>query len=107
MTWVRTQFWRMEGLLQDARHAVRIIRTRPGFSVAALLSLALGIGANTAIFSVLDAVLIRPLPYPGSDALVGVDAKLSPAMYMAGKENARTFESFGVWINGAATVTGM
>ena len=97
----------MEGLLRDARHAVRMIRTRPGFSVAALLSLALGIGANTAIFSVLDAVLIRPLPYPGSDALVGVDAKLSPAMYIAGKENARSFENFGVWINGAATVTGM
>src|SRR6266699_2530518 len=113
MTWVRTQFWRMEGLLRDARHAMRIIRTKPGFSVAALLSLALGIGANTAIFSVLDAVLIRPLPYPGSDALVGVsnmfviqgqafeDAALSPGMYAACMEGARAFESFGVWTSGA------
>ena len=66
----------VEGLLRDARHAVRMIRTKPGFSVAALLSLALGIGANTAIFSVLNAVLIRPLPYPGSDALVGVYNRL-------------------------------
>ncbi len=66
----------MEGLLRDARHAVRMIRTKPGFSVAVLLSLALGIGANTAIFSVLNAVLIRPLPYPGSDALVGVYNRL-------------------------------
>jgi predicted permease len=109
----------MEGLLQDARHAVRIIRTKPGFSAAVLLSLALGIGANTAIFSVLNAVLIRPLPYPGSDALVGVfnrfviqgqvfeDAGLSPGMYAACKENAKAFESFGVWTSGAATVTGM
>ena len=55
----------LEGVLRDARHAVRMIRTKPGFSVAVLLSLALGIGANTAIFSVLNAVLIRPLPYPG------------------------------------------
>lgn len=109
----------MEGLLQDARHAVRIIRTKPGFSAAVLLSLALGIGANTAIFSVLNAVLIRPLPCPGSDALVGVfnrvviqeqvfeDAELSPGMYAACKENAKAFESFGVWTSGAATVTGM
>src|SRR6266481_4518385 len=94
----------IEGLLQDARHAVRMILTKPGFSVAVLLSLALGIGANTAIFSVLNAVLIRPLPYPGSDALVGVynrlvihgqvfeDAELSPGMYAAVKENAKTFE---------------
>src|SRR5271163_3101016 len=97
----------IEGLLREARHAVRMIRTKPGFSVAVLLSLALGIGANTAIFSVLDAVLIRPLPYPGSGALVGVynrlaiqgqvfeDADLSPGMYAAGKESARAFENFG------------
>lgn len=108
----------MEGLLQDARHAVRIIRTKPGFSAAVLLSLALGIGANTAIFCVLNAVLIRPLPYPGADALVGVfnrlviqgqvfeDAELSPGMYAACKENAKSFETFGVWTSGAATVTG-
>src|SRR6266478_6022848 len=122
---VREEVYRMntltfiEGLLQDARHAVRIIRTKPGFSAAVLLSLALGIGANTAIFSVLNAVLIRPLPYPGSDALVGVfnrfviqgqvfeDAELSPGMYTACQENAKAFESFGVWTSGAATVTGM
>lgn len=124
-TLIREEVYRMntltflDGVLRDARHAVRMIRTRPGFSVAALLSLALGIGANTAIFSVVNSVLIRPLPYPGSEALVGVsnrlviqgqpfeDARLSPGMYAACKENARSFESFGVWISGAATVTGM
>ncbi len=123
-TQVREEVYRMntftfiEGLLRDARHAVRTIRTKPGFSLAALLSLALGIGANTAIFSVLNAVLIRPLPYPRSDALVGVfnrlviqgevfeDAELSAGMYAACKESARAFDSFGVWIPGAVTVTG-
>ena len=124
-TLIREEVYRMntltfvESVLQDARHALRMIRTRPGFSVAALLSVALGIGANTAIFTVLNAVLIRPLPYPRSDALVGVanrfviqgqvfdDAELSAGMYAAGKERARAFESFGVWTSGAATLTGM
>jgi len=123
-TYIREEIYRMntlsfiEGMFLDARHAVRMIRTKPGFSIAVLLSLGLGIGANTAIFSVLNAVLIRPLPYRGSDALVGVfnriviqgqvfeDAELSVAMYAACKEGGRVFESFGVWNPGGATVTG-
>src|SRR5215471_14912493 len=114
-TLIREEVYRMntltfaEGILRNTRHAFRMIRLNPAFSAAAILSLALGIGANTAMFSVLNAVLIRALPYPGSDALVGVsnrlviqgevfeDADLSPAMYAACKENARAFESFGVW----------
>jgi predicted permease len=105
--------------MRDVRHALRTIRTRPGFSAAVLLSLALGIGANTAIFSVAHAVLIRPLPYPASDALVGVsntiaiqaqvfpDADLSAGMWAALQEHATAFAHFGVWTSGASTVTGM
>ena len=124
-TLIREEVYRMntltfaEGVLRDIRHALRMIRLNPAFSAAAILTLALGIGANTAMFSVFDAVLIRPLPYPRSDALVGVsnrlviqarvfeDADLSPSMYGACNENARAFESFGVGTVGTATVTGL
>jgi len=60
----------MQSLLSDLRYAVRELRKRPGFTVTAVLSLALGIGATSAVFSVIYAVLIDPFPYPGSDRIV-------------------------------------
>ncbi len=123
-TWIREEVYQMntlaflEGLLRDARHALRMIRRNPGFSSAAILSLALGIGANAAIFSVVNAVLIRALPYPDADALVGVfnsgelrgktssDMGFGPGLYAAWKEHSAAFQEFGVWSSGPATVTG-
>jgi predicted permease len=107
-----------ENALRTARHTMRLIRTHPGFVLTVVLSLALGIGANTTIFSVVHGVLIQPLPYPHGDALVGIynrltisgqvyeDAALSPGMFLACRDDCRAFAHFGVWTSGAATVTG-
>ncbi|MBV8906072.1 MAG: ABC transporter permease, partial [Acidobacteriia bacterium] len=108
----------VETMIQDLRYALRLIRARPGFSAPAILSLALGIGGNIAMFSVVDTVLIRPLPYARPEKLVGVfnsavfpgltirEWPLTLDMYSAYNENARTFEEFGVWTSDAAAVTG-
>ena len=67
-------FW--TEILQDTRLGVRLLRRSPGFAAVAILTLALGIGANTAIYSVLEAALVRPLPYPEAERLVQVSETL-------------------------------
>ena len=67
--WIPVWF---DQLLQDVRYGLRMLRRAPGFSAVVILTLALGIGLNTAVFSVFDAVLLRPLPYPAADRLLSV-----------------------------------
>ena len=105
--------------MRSLRHAFRRLVRAPGFTAVALVTLALGIGANTAIFSVVNGVLIKPLPYPDAQALVGVwhvapgvagirgDLNFSPAMYFTYREENRTFREVGLWSNGGASVTGL
>jgi len=107
----------LETLVRDTRHALRRLRRAPSFTAAVLLTLALGIGANTAIFGVIDSILIRPLAYPHAEALVGVrhTAPMSPngitsstpSMYFTYREENRTFQQFGVWNSGGVGVTGV
>jgi hypothetical protein len=104
----------MNGLGQDLRYALRGLRQRPGFSAIAVLTLALGIGANTAIFSVANGVLLRPLPYDRSDRLVMIwghrtqepMAELSASEYWDLTEQGRSFSRIAAYVDGTATLTG-
>lgn len=93
----------MSGYLYDLRHAFRLLRQQPGFSAIALLTLALGIGATTAIFSVVNAVVLRPLPFPRSDRMVLIYENnlsrgwttfaVAPANYADWARDSRTFQA--------------
>jgi hypothetical protein len=105
-------FFNMQTFVRDVLFGLRMIRRSPGFAAAATVSLALGIGANTLIFSVVDSTLLKPLPFPNSDRLVilwniadqsrpDVLGTSSIPRYYAFRDKARSFESVGAF-NGFA-----
>jgi len=124
-TLIREEIYRMntigflDALGRDLRYAFRALRHNPIFMLIAISTLAIGIGANTAIFSVVNGVLIRPLAYPHSEALVGVwhsavlqgspfsNLNLSSEMYATYLDHNQAFLEFGAWTNGAASITGI
>ncbi|HEX7181626.1 MAG TPA: ABC transporter permease [Thermoanaerobaculia bacterium] len=102
----------MSDLLQDARYGLRRLWRGPGFTLAVVLVLALGIGATTAIFSVLDAALLRPLPYPEPERLVAVhdfgetEVPASFPEYLDWKQATEVFEDLGAYFSTTLPLTG-
>jgi putative ABC transport system permease protein len=104
----------MDSLLQDLRYAVRVLLKKPGFTALAVIALALGIGANSAIFSVVNAVLLRSLPYDDPERLVMIwgtmpqaeRASISPADFLDYQEQSQVFERIAAFNSGAFTLTG-
>jgi predicted permease len=113
---VRRWRWWMRALLQDSRHALRLLIKQPGTTGIAVLTLALGIGANTAIFSAVDAVLLRPLPYDDPDRLVMVwekrpaegvmDNHAAPADFVDWAKMNTSFEAMAAQFAFSADLTG-
>lgn len=103
-------------LLRDLRYSLRTLRKAPDFTIVALLVLALGIGANTAIFSVVNSVVLRPLPYPGADRLAFIwETDLKDGIQREGpsapnfldwKEQSQSFEDMTLFEVGTGTLTG-
>ena len=101
------------------KYVLRRLAQAPGFTAVAILTLALGIGSTAAIFSVVESVVIKPLPFPRASELVGVwqvapgvkgisgNLNCAPTMYFTYREENKTFQDFGLWQNGGATVTGV
>jgi len=105
----------LETLLQDLRFGVRMLRKNPGFSLVAILTLALGIGANTAIFSVVNALLLRPLPFPELERVVAIwetgleveRTETTVATYLDWRAQNQSFEQLALHRAWAVNITGI
>src|SRR5579883_2188018 len=99
------------------KHVLRRLRQSPTFTLATVVTLALGIGANAAIFSVIQGILLKPLPYADPERLIAVNhaapgvniprAGIAPFLYFTYREQCRTLEDIGMWNSGAVSVTGL
>jgi putative ABC transport system permease protein len=104
----------MESFVQDLRHSLRIFRQHPGFTAAAVAALTLGIGANTAIFSVVNAVLLKPAPFPDADRIIlfintspqGSGPGASPAKFEHWREQTSIVENVSAFRTGVVNLTG-
>jgi predicted permease len=116
------QWPRLNSAISDLKFALRRLRKTPGFAATVLLTLAIGIGANTAVFSVVNRVLLQPLAYPDARRLVSLSLNapgaaglasfqkglpLSASMYFTFSEQNRTFQSLGIWSPRKANLTGL
>ena len=116
---VRSYGWEnaIAAALSDLRYAARRLRGNPGFTAVSVLTLALGIGASTAIFSLIDGVLLKPLPYPRSGQIVALrhtapgihidDLNMAASLYFTYSEENRVFQDVGMWLPDTASVTGV
>ena len=108
-------FGSLETLWQDLRYGLRLLARNPGFTAVAAVALALGMGANTAIFSVINAVVLRPFPYKDPDRLYvltlvddkGRSAGLSPPDFLAWRERTQVFEGMATYWMRSVTLTGV
>ena len=104
----------MTNFLQDVRYGLRVLITNPGFMAIAVLTLALGIGANTALFSVVNGVLLNPLPYPDPDRLVAVysstpsfeESSISYPNFLDWHKDNHSFSSLGAFRTEEYNLTG-
>ena len=107
----------IDTLFSDLRHTVRRLAANPSFTAVSILTLALGIGATTAIFTVIDGVLLKPLPYPHSERLVAL-AHTAPgikiekmnqaaSLHLTYSDENRVFQDVGMWVGDSWTVTGL
>jgi len=97
----------IDALVQDVRYGLRTLRRSPGFAAVAILTLALGLGATTAVFSVLDGVVLKPLSYPDPEQLVSVEVSplaldpslrgMAPEDYFVFREQGRSFQDIGIY----------